>query len=62
MLRPIAAAPLMVAALNAERDASPEAAIHNVQNAVLSFMNGAEQFDDMTMMCLRYNGKITENE
>ena len=52
----------MVAALNAERDASPEAAIHNVQNAVLSFMNGAEQFDDMTMMCLRYNGKITENE
>ena len=47
----------MLSALNGETDASPQKTIQNVENAVLGFMNEAEQFDDMTMVCLRYNGR-----
>ncbi|SKB72925.1 Stage II sporulation protein E (SpoIIE) [Lachnospiraceae bacterium] len=46
----------MLAALNSEPDALPEKILSNVMNDINGFVNGAEQFDDITMLCLRYNG------
>lgn len=46
----------MLAALSAEPDASPEKTLANVSDAVKAFVNEAEQFDDLTMMCLEYRG------
>ena len=42
--------------LNQEPDASPEQTLRNVQGAVNCFVAGAEQFDDLTMLCLEYKG------
>ena len=44
----------MIAALNEEPSASPEKILANVQKAVDSFVMDAEQFDDLTMLCLEY--------
>ena len=46
----------MVDALNADPDASPEQVLLNVRRAVDDFVQDAEQFDDLTMMCLEYKG------
>ena len=46
----------MVEALNREPDASPEQTLKNVQKAVDAFVKDAEQFDDLTMLCIQYNG------
>ncbi len=46
----------MLAALNAEADASPERILKNVRESVDAFVKEAEQFDDLTMLCLRYDG------
>ena len=46
----------MLTALNENPGASPEQTVHNVRRAVDSFTGEAEQFDDMTMLCLKYNG------
>ena len=46
----------MLAALSAEPDASPEKTLANVSDAVKAFVKEAEQFDDLTMMCLEYRG------
>ncbi len=46
----------MVDALNINPDASPEEILSNVKNEVQSFVKDAVQFDDMTMLCVRYNG------
>ena len=47
----------MLDALNREPDASPEAILKNVRAAVNDFVGDAEQFDDLTMLCLEYKGK-----
>lgn len=47
----------LVAALNQEADADPKRILHNVRRAVDDFVKDAEQFDDMTMLCLTYLGK-----
>ena len=47
----------MLAVLNEKPDASPEEAVRNIECAVLDFMKDSEQFDDMTLVCLRYNGR-----
>ena len=47
----------MLAALNESRDAAPEQILKNVRGAVDEFAKDAEQFDDLTMLCLEYNGK-----
>lgn len=39
-----------------ELDASPDDIIHSVREDVDKFADGSEQFDDITMLCLRYNG------
>ncbi len=46
----------MVEALNTEPDASPERVLQNINSAVDAFVGDAEQFDDLTMLCLEYSG------
>ena len=46
----------MIAALRSCTDNTPEEILQGVKNAVDSFVGDAEQFDDMTMMCLEYKG------
>lgn len=46
----------MIEALNKQPDASPEETLSNVMEGIEAFTAGTEQFDDITMMCLRYNG------
>lgn len=45
----------MLEALNEEPDASPRVILSNVQQSVDRFVGKAEQFDDLTMLCLSYN-------
>ncbi|MBR3641552.1 MAG: SpoIIE family protein phosphatase [Oscillibacter sp.] len=45
-----------LAALNAQSDASPNQILKNVRAAVDGFVKDAEQFDDLTMLCLEYRG------
>ncbi|SEK80473.1 sigma-B regulation protein RsbU (phosphoserine phosphatase) [Ruminococcus sp. YRD2003] len=46
----------MLEALNIDNKADPEQLLKNVRNAVNGFVKEAEQFDDLTMMCLEYKG------
>ena len=55
--------PDLLDALNSAPDASPEQLLKNVRAAVDDFVKDAEQFDDLTMMCLEYKGKdVQTNE
>ena len=47
----------MLDALNQDPYTTPENTLRNVHRAVNSFVAGAEQFDDLTMLCLEYKGK-----
>ena len=47
----------MLEALNRDPKASPETAAKNVAQAVGAFVGEAEQFDDMTMLCIEYKNK-----
>ncbi|MBQ7990034.1 MAG: SpoIIE family protein phosphatase [Oscillospiraceae bacterium] len=46
----------LLTALNMNPAARPERAITNVRSAVSAFVRDAEQFDDITMLCLEYKG------
>ena len=46
----------MVDALRAAQDASPQEIMASVDNAVSAFVGSAPQFDDITMLALRYFG------
>ena len=46
----------MLSALNRDADAQPEQILANVTRDLDRFVNGAEQFDDITMLCFRYLG------
>ena len=46
----------MLEALNMNPDADPQAVLANVREGVDGFVKDAEQFDDLTMMCLEYRG------
>ena len=46
----------MLEAMNEDPDASPEEILKNVRKAVDAFVKDAEQFDDLTMLCLEYKG------
>lgn len=41
--------------LNLAADADPEETLYMVRNTIEAFVGDAEQFDDLTMMCVRYN-------
>ena len=47
----------MLAALNEAKDGTPEEALKSVRQAVDAFVKDAEQFDDLTMLCMEYKGK-----
>ena len=46
----------MLAAMNRAPEGSPQEILERVREAVDMFVQDAEQFDDMTMLCLQYNG------
>ncbi len=46
----------MIEALNTDPAAAPEQILQNVRRAVDGFVKDAEQFDDLTMLCLEYKG------
>ena len=46
----------MLSALNEQKDEAPEALLRNVRAHVDAFVGDAEQFDDLTMLCLMYRG------
>ena len=47
----------MLDALNGDAGAGPERLLKSVRRAVDGFVKEAEQFDDLTMLCLEYKGK-----
>ena len=47
----------MLSALNEAPDASPAEILRNVRGAVDGFVRDAEQFDDLTMLCMEYRGR-----
>ena len=46
----------MVDALNANADREPRQILAGVRSAVDAFVGDAEQFDDLTMLCIEYIG------
>lgn len=46
----------MLVSLNREGDASPERILENVKEDLDTFAGEAPQFDDITMLCMKYNG------
>ena len=51
----------LAATLNQDPEQSPKDLIHRLHDAVERFAGGAEQFDDITMLCLKYYGTPKEN-
>ena len=47
----------VVETLNENPDDDPEQTLQNMMKAVDEFVKDAEQFDDLTMLCLEYKGK-----
>ena len=52
----------MIAALNEVSDGSTKDILKQVRSAVDQFVDGAEQFDDLTMLCMEYKGPKPTNE
>jgi sigma-B regulation protein RsbU (phosphoserine phosphatase) len=54
----------MIEALNKDAAAHPETVLENVRNAVDGFVKEAEQFDDLTMLCMEYisSTQVKENK
>ncbi len=52
----------MQAALNEDLSATPEQVLKNVRSAVDAFVGEAEQFDDLTMLCVHYLGPNANRE
>ena len=50
----------LMEALNREPDGDPKAILKNMRESLDSFVGDAEQFDDVTMMCMTYKGKNKE--
>ena len=48
-------------ALNSEPRSTPKKLLRNVRTAVSSFVSNAEQFDDLTMLCMEYKGRPAES-
>ena len=50
----------MIDALNKDVQANPKQVLKNVRAAVDEFVATAEQFDDLTMLCLEYRGSVKD--
>ena len=48
----------MLDALNRQPDADPMTVLRNVKEDIDAFVGDAAQFDDITMLCLKYNGPV----
>ena len=48
----------MLEALNRDPGADPETLVRTVRHAIDRFVGDAPQFDDITMLALRYNGAL----
>ncbi|MBQ1899043.1 MAG: serine/threonine-protein phosphatase, partial [Ruminococcus sp.] len=46
----------MLDALNIDPNAKPEQILSNMKEEVKKFVGEADQFDDLTMLCLKYHG------
>ncbi|MCR5594480.1 MAG: SpoIIE family protein phosphatase [Lachnospiraceae bacterium] len=46
----------LINSLNEDPEAKPENTLKNVISGINHFVAGAEQFDDITMLCIKYNG------
>lgn len=46
--------------LNKAKDETPKQIVDRMTRAVHEFVEGREAFDDLTLMCLVYNGKKDE--
>lgn len=46
--------------LNSQPSASAQSTCETVKAAVDAFVGEADQFDDITMLCLRYNGEVSQ--
>ena len=47
----------IIQAMNREPGAKPRKVLENVLEDIDGFVSSAEQFDDLTMLCLEYKGK-----
>ena len=52
----------MVDALNVAPDAAPKELLENVRKSVDEFVQEAEQFDDLTMLCVEYKGSNAQKD
>ena len=52
----------MIHALNVRPNADPMEVLKNMRNAVDGFVLDAEQFDDLTMLCLEYKGNNSKKK
>ena len=52
----------MIDALNKKPEAPPEKLLKNVRKTVDGFVKDAEQFDDLTMLCMEYLGPKAAEE
>ena len=52
----------MLSALNERKEAAPEELLKAVRSQVDAFVGSAEQFDDLTMLCIEYHGNKGETE
>lgn len=50
----------MISVLNQDLTATPQQTILNMEAAIDAFVGDAEQFDDVTMLCIEYKGPCTE--
>ena len=48
--------------LNTAPDRTPKQTLKNVRSAVNDFVKDAEQFDDLTMLCLEYTGPASGSD
>lgn len=52
----------MLEVLNRDTGASPQKLLENVSAGVEEFVQNADQFDDLTMLCISYNGPINDGK
>ena len=52
----------MIDALNLDPDARPEQILQNVRTQIDGFVKEAEQFDDLTMLCMEYKGGTEDDK